>query len=337
MQKLIFLLTTIAALALGGCGQPTHAGSGAKSATEAGSSAGGGSIRRMLFGKDVKATVSEPAGGLILNALLTPAQIQRLGLLWRGGLPGVAPEIQHDWIFNTGAAQDSGTIEKLFLQQVAEAKKNHSTILPEALAAKSPAGLLKVWRDQRLLVLLTIPAAPYRGWEVDVPMGFGKPSPQAKARLNFYLALQEAAAHYSSQVLSLIAAKVSVHAWQDPSVAKAAIRKIYFAMDPDQLQSTWLADWKQAQSGGQRVINMTGGGAGSVEWSGPDGSFSGQPAGLVWERDGQTWLGDGFLAGKKYEIGLASTMGSSMEKSSGEDSKTGNGVAIDASGTSQVQ
>lgn len=340
MQKLTFFVATMAALALGGCGQPTQVEGGSKSSTSAGVSTAEKALRKFGFSKDVKATVSFPASGMILDALMDASQIQSTGLMYRAGLPGANSAAQKFEI-NSDAATATAQVRAQLLTglkvQVAAAKKTGAAILPELLAAKTDDDLIRVYRDQQLLKWLTIPAAPYRGWEIMPQLGFGKPNPKIAREVTFYLALQEACAQYSSQVLAQIAGKMTEHAWQDPAAAQAAIRKIYFSLDPDQLRSTWLAAWKQASAGGRRIINEAGGGAGSVEWSGPAGSFSGQPAGLVWQRDGQTWLGDGYIAGKKYEIGLASSMNRGMEKSSDVGSKSEAGTGGDASGKSKVQ
>lgn len=344
MQKLTFFLATLAALALGGCGQPTQVEGGSKSATNAGVSLTAKFLRKFGYTKDAKATVSFPAAGMIIDALFTPAEANRYATVWRGLEPadpaGAAKDLRQ---IGSGELDASGKFDMAATAKVVRARivamqKAGEPVPAEFLATEnSDAALAKIARLNVLRIPLAIPFHPYRGWEIPVYMGFGRPSQQQQATMNTYLAIQEACSQYAAQVLSQIAGQMTTQAWRDPAQATAEIRKIYFSMDPDTLRSAWLTDWKSAEQSTARTINLSGGGQGSVEWSSVAGSFSGRPGGLLWERDGQPWLGDGYIAGKKYEIGLASSMNQGMEKSVDTAGKTDATTGGDSSGKSKVQ
>lgn len=298
-MKMQHVALVAAASLLAACGNPTGSGAGSESNTGAQAGAGVSWMKKLAGSQDIKATVQYPATGLIVEAL------------WGDGNMPLAAEL-------------------------GRGKGYTNNMCPETLfvlfCGKGPDLATEEGRKEALdnsLWPLAIVYSGYRGWEVRPP-AFGGSEKEVAG----YLRVMEAASEYTANIMLDLASKMTVKAWADPEAAKVEIKNLFRAQNPAELQALWTRAWENAGSN-NRTINMTGSGQGSVEWRAKQGNFSGRPAGLIWEKNGQTWLGDGYIAGKKYDIGLASAISKTTESGSSGETRLGGSAGAGASGTAQ--
>ena len=98
------------------------------------------------------------------------------------------------------------------------------------------------------------------------------------------------------------------------------------------MHEIWVAAVANAEKN-RRIINMSSSQKGVVDWRANDLSFSGQSKGLMMEKAGQTWLGDGYLAGKQYQVGLEDSTSKTGEESSGGERGIRGSAGTNASGS----
>ncbi|MDP2832328.1 MAG: hypothetical protein Q8Q28_03345 [Pseudomonadota bacterium] len=170
--------------------------------------------------------------------------------------------------------------------------------------------------------------APFRGWEAD-PFD---DTTRGRARVDAYLRTLEASAAYSNTLMTELAGKMSVAVQKDPDAAKREIRRLWAAFDPKMLSALWFQSVADA-SGGAILDLSTGQGVG---WSSGNGSFLGDAAGLVWQKNGQTWLGDGSLTGRKYQVSLASAIATEMRATSSAATLEETGSRSETGGTASA-
>lgn len=149
---------------------------------------------------------------------------------------------------------------------------------------------------------------PFRGWEVD-PFN---DSPRGRERVDAYLRTLEASAAYANTVMTELAGKMSLGMQKDPEAAKREIRRLWAGLDSSMLAAVWRQSVAAAPGGA--ILDLSSGQG--VGWSSGNGSYLGEAVGLTWQKNGQAWLGDGNLSGRRYQVSLASSIAAEMRATS---------------------
>lgn len=328
----LFSIIIALGLALAGCSKPASVGSGSESKSGADVSSKTSFLSKIGFGHSAKASVSFPATGLIAEAIFKTGELSQIGHTMRV-LPTMfldAKQTRSGTIKNINifdpARVTTGreTYESLLKLQGPEREKVFASLdeiqrtIVDAIQKNDTAKADRLIALQLARAPIAIALAPFSGWEVDPSTEdfFTKrPIPGAAIKLHTYLTSMEASAEFSSLVLADLAGKLSSDVWADPDEAKREIRRIFYAQDPAALSQLWTKLVGEAEQH-HRVLNLSSTQRG-VDWQAGDAYFSGQSTGLQFLKAGQTWLGDGFLAGKKYQVGLESSYSKATEDSSG--------------------
>lgn len=166
--------------------------------------------------------------------------------------------------------------------------------------------------------------APFRGWEAD-------PFDESSAR-TAYLRTLEASASYANTLMTELAGKMSLAVQKDPEAAKREIRRLWAGIDPQMRAAVWRMS--VAGAGGGVVVDLASGQG--VGWSSDNGSFLGEAQGLTWQKNGQAWLGDGNLSGRRYQVSLASSMAAEMRATSSASIQEEAGSRSETSGAASA-
>lgn len=338
MQIKTVLLPVAAALSLAACGQPTANSAGSDQKTSADSRGSVSWAKKLGSSKSAKANVSFPAAGMIVQAIYEGEDYATTG----------------NWMRTLAAKYGGDVSDTLYGDD--EALNQLIKQLRESLPELAPPAMRPILgaieagdeaKAKRLILLSSARApiaqafTPFMGWEVDpqtTDFFTGKPKKGAEKALYTYIVGIEASAEYTAVVLADIAGKMSSEVWSDPDAAKAEIRRLWYAQDPAQLDAIWKHKVADAKASGARTIDMVSGR--DVSWAtsaGPNAGtfYSGKETGEIVQKNGQGWLGDGFIAGKQYQIGLENSVSKAQEKSVGGDSTTAAGTGGVSSGRAQ--
>jgi len=354
-MKKIATALMFAALVLSACSKPASVGAGSEEKTSAAVSGKMSWTEKISGGHAAKAQVSFSATGLIVDALFSPDEMTTIGKLRT--LPATVAYVtkrkdrEHMIeildLMSIGKAREGlwgyakGLDEYAGILKLGDAEKAKqiSELNPTQRAVMDTLSQGKTAEAERLiqLQLARIPVSVvlngFVGWEVapeTKDFFTNRPLPDNARKLHAYLTYMEASADYSSRVLADIASKVSSQIWANPDVAKAEIRRVWYAQDPNKLNDLWATAVANAEKS-QRIINLSSTQRG-VDWLVGDTSYSGTTTGLAFSKNGQAWFGDGTLEGKKYMVGLESSYSKGSEESSGGDISTRANVGTSASG-----
>lgn len=299
MKTKLLFAALAATFTLAGCGNPASSNAGTDSSNASTVDSVITWTKKLVRGWTVKASVTEPAQGVIADALLDPAFVggNFSGHISASNVRGAAP------IIGVGGFVHPGE------QQAKDRSDNQPYLVPVGAVIGA-----------------------YRGWEINLMSGFGGAVATSKEKSD-YLGFQEAAADYTNTLFTQIASKLNndIGILEDPETAKKEIQRIFSAIPRAELRNMWILSAKRAESNGHRTIDMTG--TKGVDWSNDNGSsYSGEADGLTWTKSGITWFGKGNLSGKDWKISLESSVSKSADKSS-SGSETNSGGTVEKSGS----
>jgi len=316
-------ITTIAllisaALALSACGKPASVSAGSEEKASAEVHSKESFSEKISHGHASKANVTFPATGLILDALFSRGEIADLGD-WRTKKNGMSALLD---VMSAETARENTSREDAF--------RNKIRLLAGLQAADtlSKEDVEMALRNEQLK-LARIPIAiafdNYAGWEVSAR--------RHDLAQHLYLTAIEASGNFSSQVLAGLAGQMAAEVWANPDEARRQIEKLWYAQDPAALNRLWIAAVSNAEKNHDlRVINLSSSSRG-VDWRADNTTYSGQAKGLIFERAGQVWFGDGYLEGRQYSIGLDSSYAKAGEESSGGEKGIRESAGTSASGS----
>lgn len=143
--------------------------------------------------------------------------------------------------------------------------------------------------------------APFRGWQTD-------PFDETQSR-TAYLNTLEASAAYTNGLMTEMASKMTLAVQgKDPETARREIRRLWAAIKPERRLELWR---KSVAGAGAGVVVDLASGQG-VGWSSDNGSYLGESQGITWQKNGQTWLSEDTLSGRRYQVSLATSSAAEM-------------------------
>ena len=355
--KLITLAITAAFTAVG-CGKsPASASAESTTGTEGESKSVMDRVKDLTSGVTAKASVQMPATALIAQAIsetqpaLFSASIDNyrtaIFQMVTGKTPGPEMVAQLGQVFyeNTRTGDIPAAVKSVeaaladdkisgALRVGAEEKLKCTRISTKEGSPEAK----KCWADFGAHVgggmSILAAHASRSGWEINPVNGFnGKKA--SNEEMDGYLDTNAFFAELASILEAELAGKLAQSVMKDPEDAKVRIARAFFAMSPEKIQGAADMAWAtvKANAAGGQVLNMNG--SKGVEWTAGGSNYLGAQNGWVVTRNGVTWFGDGHAQGKKYELGLESSISASASrKSSKSDTDSAKAGASDKASAS---
>lgn len=170
--------------------------------------------------------------------------------------------------------------------------------LARAVLAKDNEKAKELLRRRLFRSAIAVTAAPFVGWDVDV---LGLRSQHEKDILALYLLQIQRCANLAAKVDAIIAQQLHADALKDPTSARQVVETAFEKIPLTQLVEFW-----------EEPVHLDGlsidGRGGDPHWSDVDGDYTLGEKGLIWVKNGVTWLGDGDIFGKKWTLKVANAV-----------------------------